>query len=81
MGRHSMQSLAWHCFPERDPRGPRWDHPAVPAGPERVEVLGSVNYKLSLTTLHSFKLIFLVQATVDFWFFKLSVVYPWLSPC
>lgn len=52
MGRHSMQSLAWHCFPERDPRGPRWDHPAVPAGPERVEVLGSVNYKLSLTTLH-----------------------------
>jgi len=48
MGRHSMQSLAWHCFPERDPRGPQRDHPAVPAGPECVEVLGSVNYKLSL---------------------------------
>ena len=51
MGRHSMQSRAWHCFPERDPRGPRRDRPAVPAGPECVEVLGSVNYKLSLIEL------------------------------
>ena len=52
MGRHSMQSLAGHCCPERDPRGPQRDHPAVPAGPECVEVLGSVNYKLSLIKLH-----------------------------
>lgn len=25
MGRHSVQSLAWHCFSERGPRGPRLD--------------------------------------------------------